>query len=55
MFLVIMLKRIAVAVALHTPLQAAHQLHQPHQLKRGQVQAVAVAHQVQAVIAWQAS
>ncbi len=42
----------------------ANQLHQPHQLKRSQVQAVAVAHQVQAVavahqvqavIAWQAS
>lgn len=33
----------------------ANQLQQPHQLKRGQVQAVAVAHQVQAVIAWQAS
>ncbi|EQL63234.1 hypothetical protein N406_07420 [Helicobacter pylori FD577] len=32
-----------------------HQLQQPHQLKRSQVQAVAVAHQVQAVVAWQAS
>ncbi len=37
------------------PLQVAHQIQKPHQLKRGQVQAVAVAHQVQAVIAWQAS
>ncbi|GAA9221488.1 hypothetical protein Taiwan894_14320 [Helicobacter pylori] len=37
------------------PLQVAHQLQKPHQLKRGQVQAVAVARQVQAVAAWQAS
>ncbi len=37
------------------PLQVAHQLQKPHQLKRGQVQAVAVARQVQAVTAWQAS
>ncbi len=37
------------------PLQVAHQIQKPHQLKRGQVQAVAVARQVQAVIAWQAS
>ncbi len=37
------------------PLQVAHQLQKPHQLKRGQVQAVAVARQVQAVAVWQAS
>ncbi|GHP35003.1 hypothetical protein VN1180_01730 [Helicobacter pylori] len=37
------------------PLQVAHQIQKPHQLKRGQVQAVAVARQVQAVAAWQAS
>ncbi len=37
------------------PLQVAHQLQKPHQLKRDQVQAVAVARQVQAVRAWQAS
>ncbi len=37
------------------PLQVAHQIQKPHQLKRGQVQAVAVAHQVQAVAVWQAS
>lgn len=37
------------------PLQVAHQIQKPHQLKRGQVQAVAVAHQIQVVAAWQAS
>ncbi len=54
-------KAVIQAVKLHNnnkpkpPLQVAHQIQKPHQLKRGQVQAVAVAHQVQAVIAWQAS
>ncbi len=54
-----MVKKVVIqAIKLHNnnkpkpPLQAAHQLHQPHQLKRGQVQAVAVAHQVQAVAVW---
>ncbi len=40
--------------AVNTPL-VAHQIQKSHQLKRSQVQAVAVAHQVQAVVAWQAS
>lgn len=51
-----MVKKVVIqAIKLHNnnkpkkPLQqVAHQLHQPHQLKRNQVQAVAV-------VAWQAS
>lgn len=56
-----MVKKVVIqAVKLHNnkpkpPLQVAHQIQKPHQLKRGQVQVVVVARQVQAVIAWQAS
>ncbi len=40
--LVIMLKRIAATVALHTPPKMKHQLHQPHQLKKMTQAAVAI-------------
>ncbi|BAM95997.1 hypothetical protein HPOK113_0089 [Helicobacter pylori OK113] len=38
-----------------TTASSGNQIQKPHQLKRDQVQAVAVAHQVQAVAVWQAS
>lgn len=56
-----MVKKVVIqAIKLHNnkpkpPLQVAHQIQKPHQLKRDQVQAVAVARQVQVVVAWQAS